>query len=80
MSFVKASTMSHAGDEVMAFEQLLLRFETMVGDCNKELRAFNELSLTLGKDHVDTRENLAKYSKCQDVSNSCARVFCSVRT
>ena len=67
MSFVKGATNTHAGDDVLAFERLLMRFESMIGDCNKELRNFNESSITLGKDNQGTKEKLAIYQSCQDV-------------
>lgn len=68
MSFVKGATNTHAGDDVLAFERLLMRFESIIGDCNKELRNFNESSITLGKDNEGTKQKLAIYQKCQDVS------------
>jgi hypothetical protein len=82
MSFVKGATNTHAGDDVLAFERLLVRFESMIGDCNKELRNFNESSITLGKDNAGTKEKLAIYQTCQDVStpaHASARASVAIR-
>mmetsp|Transcript_43652 Transcript_43652/g.109326 ORF Transcript_43652/g.109326 Transcript_43652/m.109326 type:complete len:131 (-) Transcript_43652:63-455(-) len=70
MAEKKSLTYTAAGDGVMAFERLLLRFETMVGNCDREIRKFNEVALTLGKEHDSSKEHYALYTTCVKASEA----------
>uniref|UniRef100_A0A7S0VJD2 IMS import disulfide relay-system CHCH-CHCH-like Cx9C domain-containing protein n=1 Tax=Hemiselmis tepida TaxID=464990 RepID=A0A7S0VJD2_9CRYP len=66
----RSLTYTSAGDGVMHFERLLLRFETMVGNCGRELRKFNEVTLTLGKEHESAKEHYSLLAACQKASEA----------